>query len=31
MESEISDDGILYKYRNKKLVGMTILDASKRG
>lgn len=29
-DSEMSDEGVLYRYRNKQLVGMTILDASKR-
>ena len=29
-DSEMSPDGILHRYRGKKLVGITILDASKR-
>jgi uncharacterized protein YuzE len=29
-DSEMSKDGILYRYRGEKLVGITILDASKR-
>jgi len=29
-DSEMTEDGILMRYRGKKLVGITILDASKR-
>ncbi len=29
-DSEMSTDGILHRYRGEKLVGITILDASKR-
>ncbi|HCX89510.1 MAG: hypothetical protein COW04_01095 [Deltaproteobacteria bacterium CG12_big_fil_rev_8_21_14_0_65_43_10] len=29
-DSEMSQDGILHKYRGEKLVGITILEASKR-
>jgi len=29
-DTEMTDDGILLRYRGKQLVGMTILDASKR-
>jgi len=29
-DSEMSKDGILHRYRGEKLVGITILDASKR-
>ena len=29
-DSEMTDDGILLRYRENKLVGMTILDASTR-
>lgn len=29
-DSDMSKDGILYRYRDDKLVGLTILEASKR-
>ena len=29
-DSEMSKDGILHRYRGNKLVGLTILEASKR-
>ncbi len=29
-DSEMSDEGILYRYRDNELVGLTILDASSR-
>lgn len=29
-ETEMTDDGILLRYRGRELVGITILDASKR-
>ncbi len=29
-DSEMSDEGILYRYRDKELVGLTILDVSSR-
>ncbi|MCS6840679.1 MAG: DUF2283 domain-containing protein [Roseiflexaceae bacterium] len=29
-ETEMTDDGILVRYRGRELVGITILDASKR-
>jgi uncharacterized protein YuzE len=29
-DSEMLDNGVLLRYRNKKLIGITILDASKR-
>ena len=29
-DSEMTPDGILHRYRGKKLVGITILEASKR-
>ena len=29
-DSEMSSDGILHRYRGEKLVGITILEASKR-
>lgn len=29
-DSEMTDDGILFRYRNKQLVGITVLDASTR-
>ena len=29
-DSEMTQDGILHRYRGEKLVGITILDASKR-
>ena len=29
-DSEMSQDGILHRYRDEKLVGITILEASKR-
>jgi uncharacterized protein YuzE len=29
-DSEMSQDGILHRYRGEKLVGITILEASKR-
>ena len=29
-DSEMSKDGILHRYRDKKLIGLTILEASKR-
>ncbi len=28
--TEMTDDGLLLRYRQKKLVGITVLDASKR-
>jgi uncharacterized protein YuzE len=30
-DSEMTENGILLRYREKELVGITILDASKRG
>lgn len=30
-DSEMSKDGILYRYKDENLVGITILEASKRG
>jgi uncharacterized protein YuzE len=30
-DSEMMKNGILLRYRNKELVGMTIMEASKRG
>jgi hypothetical protein len=30
-EIAVSKNGILLRYRNKELVGMTIMEASKRG
>jgi len=30
-DSEMMENGILLRYREKELVGITILDASKRG
>lgn len=29
-DSEMLNNGVLLRYRNKKLVGITVLDASKR-
>jgi len=29
-DSEMTDDGILYRYRGERLVGITVLDASQR-
>ena len=29
-DSEMTDEGILYRYRNQELVGLTILDVSSR-
>jgi len=29
-DSEMTDDGILLRYRNEQLVGMTVMDASTR-
>ena len=29
-DSEMSEEGILYRYRDKELVGLTILDVSSR-
>lgn len=29
-DSEMTDEGILYRYRGKQLVGLTILDVSSR-
>ena len=29
-DSEMLDDGVLLRYKNEELVGMTIFDASKR-
>ena len=29
-DSEMREDGVLFRYRNKNLVGITILEASKR-
>ena len=28
MDSEMTDDGIILRYRNDELIGLTILDAS---
>ena len=30
-DSEMLDNGIIVRYRGDKIVGLTILDASKRG
>jgi uncharacterized protein YuzE len=30
-DSEMMKNGVLLRYRNKELVGMTIMEASKRG
>ncbi len=30
-DSEMSKDGILHRYRGEKLIGITALEASKRG
>ena len=29
-DSELSEEGILYRYRDDKLVGLTVLDAAAR-
>jgi len=29
-DTEMTDDGLLLRYRNKQLVGITVLDASTR-
>jgi uncharacterized protein YuzE len=29
-DSEMRDDGVLFRYKREKLVGITILEASKR-
>ena len=29
-DTEMSDEGMLFRYRNQQLVGMTVLDASTR-